>query len=262
VIVTAALPWYNERPEDLVDCVRGIANVADRLIALDGAYHRYPDAKARSDPDQAAAIRQTADEMGLECYVIQADRTWAGQVEKRCYLLAMAVVNSDWVVTVDADHIIKTDREKARSSLENLIRNHADVVEVTYFTPVHPERSVHDSSPGVWHEQQAGTRVSIPHIYRAHPGLRVEKLHWWYSAVKGGERVWLWSSAGTYPLVRHHTLGIPYEVEHRTLFRTKEQMLASRAFLNDRELIVAQTGQEDHMPGMKDPVYDYERMPW
>lgn len=262
MIVTAALPWYNERPEDLVVCIRGIANVADRLIALDGAYHRYPAAKARSAKKQVDAIEDTAREVGLECYVVQVNRPWAGQVEKRSYLLSLATVNSDWVVTVDADHIIKTDRTAVRGSLENALGKNMDVFEVTYWTPSHPERSVRDSSAGVWHEEQADKRVSIPHIYRALPGLRVEKLHWWYSAVKDGQRVWLWSSSGAYPIIRHYALGIPYEVEHRTLLRSKEQMLASRAFLNDRELIVADTGQEDHLPGMKDPIYDYTRMPW
>ena len=48
MIVTAALCWWNELPEDLERCVRGVANVADRVVALDGAYRRYPTGTARS----------------------------------------------------------------------------------------------------------------------------------------------------------------------------------------------------------------------
>ena len=37
MIVTAALIWYDERSEDLERCVRGMATIADRVIAVDGA---------------------------------------------------------------------------------------------------------------------------------------------------------------------------------------------------------------------------------
>src|SRR5207247_1053795 len=52
VNVTAALCWWNEKPEDLARCVRGVANIADRIVALDGAYVRYPGATVRSDEKQ------------------------------------------------------------------------------------------------------------------------------------------------------------------------------------------------------------------
>ena len=43
--------------------------------------------------------------------------------------------------------------------------------------------------------------------------------------------------------------------------RTKEQILASRAFLNDRADLVKITGQEDHQPGMPEPKFDYRHIP-
>ena len=99
-----------------------------------------------------------------------------------------------------------------------------------------------------------------PHIYRTLPLMRVEKFHWWYSAIKDGQRVWLWSADGNYPHVKHDHMP-DYEVEHRALMRTEEQIRLSRGFLNDREKVVRLTGQEDDQPGLPAPEYDYERMP-
>ena len=47
MIVTAALCWWNELPEDLDRCIRAAALIADRVVALDGAYRRYPTKNSR-----------------------------------------------------------------------------------------------------------------------------------------------------------------------------------------------------------------------
>jgi hypothetical protein len=101
----------------------------------------------------------------------------------------------------------------------------------------------------------------IPHLWRALAGLRVERFHWWYSAMKPGGRIWLWGGDDRYPHIYHGSLE-QYEVEHRTLFRTKDQIKASRAFLNDREVIVRETGQEDDLPTLPRPKFDYGYVPW
>jgi len=159
---------------------------------------------------------------------------------------------------VDADHVIHTEREKARAAL---VKAAEDVIEVTYVTPVNDKRTMNDSAVGVWHAEQAGQRVSIPHLYRVLPGMRIEKFHWWYSALKDGKRVWLWSADGNYPHVKHGSLNVLYEVEHRALMRTAKQIRMARGFLNDREMVVLKTGQEDHVAGLPEPVYNYDRMP-
>lgn len=256
--ITAALCWWNERPEDLARCVRGVANIADRIVALDGSYRRYPGATAASDPRQAQVIRRTAQEMGLECLVVTPDRLWAGQVEKRSHLLALAAVGSDWIVTVDADHVIDTDRTMARGEL---VTTTADVFDVPFHTPVNPKRPMGDSAPGQWHINQTSSVEMIPQVWRANLGLRVERHHWWLSGTKGGERVWAWAGDESHRALGHVAFATPYRVEHRVLFRTKAQVLASRAFCNDREMVVARTGQEDDVPGLPEPRFDYERMP-
>ena len=257
-VLTAALPWWNERPEDLDACVRGLANVADRLIALDGAYARYPGATPASPPEQADAIRKAAKDIGLDCLILTPDKVWAGQVEKRSHLLAMATVGSDWIATVDADHVVTANREHVRFVLD---RVKEDVLDVPYRTPLNPDRTMKDAAVGKWHVNQTESVQMIPHLWRALPGLRVERYHWWYSAMKPGGRVWLWGGDEHYDHVYHGTMQ-QYEVEHRTLFRTADQIKASRAFLNDRETIVRETGQEDDLPTLPRPKFSYEMVPW
>ena len=254
MIVTAALVWWDEHPEDLAECVRGMANIADKVLAVDGAYRRYPSATVTSNPEQAQAIRETAAKMDLECEVYEPKSLWAGQVEKRSFTLDRASQGSDWIAVVDSDWIIHANRDKARAALERVHRDVA-VLSVPIFTPT-------SSMPlaSRWHKTQANRRYYIAHLYRAYPGWRVEKLHWNYSALRNGERVWMWNipRAKEYPVMRPHPLVAPYQIEHRTLLRDEHHILASRAFLNDREMVVAKTGQEDDVPGLPPPVWDYE----
>jgi hypothetical protein len=256
VIATGALCFWNERPEDLERCIAGLALVADRVVALDGAYARYPEATVRSPQEQVDAIRSACGRHGLDCLVLQPDRLWAGQVEKRSHLLAAASVGTDFIVNVDTDHVIKTNRNEIRPFLEH---SKADVLMAPYVTPPNLQRSMTESSVGNWHEEQSRQVMMIPHIFRALPGLRVEKRHWWYSAIKDGRRQWLWGGDGTGTEVQQSAIQVVYTVQHLTLMRTDEQIRLSRGFVNDRIAIVEQTGQEDDMPHLPRPVFDFSR---
>lgn len=258
MIVTGALCWWKERPGDLEACVRGLGTIADRIVALDGSYRRYPGATITSSKKELDAIRSTAREIGLDCLILQPDRLWAGQVEKRSYLLNAAAVGTDWIVTVDTDHVISASREAVRAQLAQDLST--DAWDVPFYTPIPSDRPVAESAPGQWHIEQAGTTVYIPQVWRAHPGFLVEERHWWISAVKAGQRIWMWGGDGRYPQSVHSRFSAPYGVEHRCLFRTREQILASRGFCNDRVMVVERTGQEDDVPGLPEPVWDVERM--
>jgi len=259
VRVTAALAWWNEAPEDLDACVRAMANIADRVVAMDGAYARYPGATPKSPEEQVSAIRDAADVAGLQSIIHQRSRLWPGQVAKRAALLSLAAADSDWVVVVDADHIIHADRDIAREQLALLDADGALAIEVSVHTPANPTRSTEASSPGQWHRAHAGSTVSYPLLYRALPGLTVEQRHWWVAA----DGLWLWGGDGSRPLASHHSMPPEvYLVEHRTLFRTEEQIRASRAFLNDRQdIVMPLTGQEDDRPDLPRPVFDFTRRP-
>ena len=268
MIVTAALAWYDEPPELLEACIRGAAEIADRIVAVDGAYRRFPNAQVASPPEQAETIRRTAAEVGLECDVYIPDRLWAGQVEKRSFLVQRAAQGSDWLAMIDADHIIHADREAARAELQGY-RPRVDLVTVSFYTPTHPVRSVSASSAGQWHANLADKRIHHCHFLRALPGLRVERFHYWYSGKKNGRRVWLpfggnpsrKRDAAPYPVMRPWPMKARYEVEHLTLLRDEEHLLANRAFCNDRAMVVQLTGQEDDVGGLPPPAFDYVTVP-
>lgn len=262
MIVTAALIWYDENPEDLEACVRGMAEIADWVVAVDGAYRRYPDAQVSSPPEQAETIRRVAAEVGLECIVHIPDRLWAGQIEKRSFVLAEASKGTDWIAIVDTDWVIHADRAAARQELARLHLRGVDVVTVPLFTPSG------DAQPATnWHQRMAGTKSPIQHFFRPLPELRVETLHWYYSAVKKGQKVWMWHGrrrrgAARIPILPAYALRSRYLIEHRTFQRDEKHILAGRAFCNDRELVLAATGQEDDVPGLPPPVFDFETIPY
>ena len=255
MIVTAAICWYNESPEDLRRCVRACTVIADRVVALDGAYARWPGGKAKSPPEQAQAIRDAAAEVGLEAIVQTPTRLWVGQVEKRSALIALAAEGSDWVQVVDADHVLHGTRETVRDALEHRCTD--DVYDLPFFTPANPEVE----APHEWHAGMAGQTFSIPLLYRVLPKMRYERFHWWLSAEKDGRPVWLMGIAPD----GEHLPVVPfpdptYRVIHMALYRDEAHRLADRAFCNDREMVVKLTGQEDDRPDLPRPVWDYARM--
>lgn len=243
MIVTAALAWFDEELEDLYRCVSSLPTVADRLVAVDGGYARYPGAKAASPKKQAMFIEQTAREVGLDVVVDVPDRVWVGQVEKRNHLLSRAAKGSDWIVGVDADHVLHGLRDPVRHELAGLKAE--DAVDVDFYTPINHDRPMAEAAAGEWHEDLAGQKARIAAFFRALPGLRVERFHWWYSGMRGDRRVWVWGGDNTYPRPAVHVLYAPFFVEHRCMFRQPKHILANRAFCEDRESIVAAIGQED-----------------
>jgi|WetSurMetagenome_2_1015567.scaffolds.fasta_scaffold01762_6 hypothetical protein len=260
--ITAALSWWNEKPEDLDRCVRSVANAADRIVAVDGAYRRYPGGTVLSDPAQASAIREAALAVGIDCLIVEPTMLWAGALEKRTYAMATAAIESDWVCIVDADYVIVADKEAVKAELAQV---REDVVATKFYTPPNGDRPVDQSIATNWHKGEVDRLTCIPMIVRALPGLRVELHHWTYSAIRNGQRCWLtWTggSGPSYPQSSLHTLQAPYLIEHMCLHRTEEQVLAARAYYNDREMIVRSTGQEDDVPGLPEPRWDYTTIPF
>lgn len=253
--ITAALAWWNERPADLEACVKGLAAIADRVVAVDGAYRRYPGATVSSPPEQARAIRRAAKEVGLECVIVKPDRLWAGQIEKRTALMQHAAEGSDWVVIVDADHVIKGDRESVRRQVE-AIPEDADWVNVKFVTPKNKARPLDKSAATPWHAKLAGQTLVMAQIFRAYPNFRCVGNHWTYLAEKNGQDI---------TLLYNNDQGGPvledYVTEHRTLFRDEAHILAGRQFCDDRELVKSLTGQEDDVPGLPSPKWGYKIPP-
>lgn len=250
MIVTAALNWWNEPIEMLTAAVASVAAVADRIVALDGAYRRYPKATIASDPAQAEAIRSVALDNGIEPLVVKPNRLWAGQIEKRTELMRLASDGSDWTFILDADYVVTADRDRVRRQIES---GGFDVYEVPLVTP-------EGDYATNWHRGQSAMPESwVPLVFRAFPGIRVEDHHWWYSAEKDGERVWLWGGSDRYRSLPHGTLA-DIRVTHTTNLRFGERVLDNRSWYNDVYRVSAKSGQEDDRDGLDDPIYDIHSM--
>lgn len=240
--VTAALAWFDEDPVDLYRFACALEGAVDKLVAVDGAYERYPHDSPFSSADEVEALEQGCQKSGIELELHRPKAAWKGQVEKRTFLAAEAAKQSDWIFTLDADHILRGVREAFR---QELARVHADRVELNFFTTVNPSRPLKATSSTDWHSELAGKTVRQGLLLRALPDIRYERFHWWVSATKDRQRVWLYGGDEKLPHVAAHDLKAPFFVEHRCHFRRDRNILANREFCKDRVRIVEQTGQED-----------------
>ena len=255
MIVTAALAWWRETPEDLAAAVRSWAGIADRVVAFDGSYRRYPGATIRSSDAEVEAIRLAAHESGLQCLIHQPEVLWAGQVEKRSALLQEAAKDSDWIIVVDTDHHVTTDRVAARAALEAMPAR-VYSVGVDFFTPTNEDRPDEERFATNWHAAADGRTEPMAVIFRALP-WEVRQKHWHYYAKVGDSEI-----RRDYGGRPDAMIGVPFVVKHLTQFRTEQQLRDGRAFCNDRVLVVKQTGQEDDVPGLPPPVFDYDTLPY
>lgn len=236
------LAWYREPPELLYEAVSTAGLFVDRVVAYDGAYKRWPNAKTRSTKEEVAAIKEAGREMDIETVVYQPRKLWDGQIQKRHNLLRYSAEGSSWVMPLDADWVIWCDGDEVRDELAKI---KADVVNVRFYTPENPAKTVEQKAATEWHAAAEGTEHHLPLIFRALEDMRIETTHWGYSGMKRGTRVALWGNSGYYKQASDVTLSVPFLIEHRSLFRDIQHVRDNRAFCEDRVKIVKQTGQED-----------------
>lgn len=110
--VIALLSWYQEPVPWLAELVASMGRAGiDHVVALDGAYLLYPKGQAKSEGDQADAIRRTATGFGMGVTIHVPQTPWLGnEVEKRDRLFGVghAVAEpGDWLWVCDADEVIE-----------------------------------------------------------------------------------------------------------------------------------------------------------
>lgn len=109
--LVALLNFYDERPDWLAVCVASLATCCDHVVAMDGAYAMFPQARSNSGDVQAGAIIGTAQALGLGVTYSAPKDAWKGnEVEKRNALVQMgkSVADpGDWFLVMDADMIVK-----------------------------------------------------------------------------------------------------------------------------------------------------------
>lgn len=255
MIITAALAWFDEAPEDLDKFVRRLPIAVDRLVAVDGGYERYPDAAPRSNRDEEQALRDACQDVGLPLEIHIPDVIWRGQIEKRNFLAQQAIKGSDWMFSLDADHLLHGIREPFREELESLTHR-IDRVDIKFYTTINPDRPLSETSSTDWHSDLAGTWKQMGLLLRALPTLRYERFHWWISAAKKRNQLfWMYGGDDSRPHVEAHVLEAPFFIEHRCHFRRDQNIIGNRVFCDDRVAIVDETGQED-APEAKEEIAD------
>ncbi|MFJ4365071.1 hypothetical protein ACIP4S_13060 [Streptomyces chartreusis] len=164
--VIGLLSWYEEPAPWLAECVAGLAQFCDHLIAVDGPYAMFPGAtrKPASGSEQADTIARAAAGAGIGC-TIHAPREpwWGNEVAKRDFMFRLAMTMAqpgvDWLLRVDADEVftqVPADTKKILGETD------LDVAEVTMW-----ER-------GDGQDSQFPLRV----LFRALPGIRIQQAHY------------------------------------------------------------------------------------
>lgn len=239
------LCWFDEPVELLEQAVRSAYVLADRIVAADGAYKLVPDAKARSPKEQKAAIKKTAENLGMKVQFL-TPRIWEGQVAKRDAVLQEAAKGSDWVFPIDADWQIIGERDEVRESLERLLSwpHGCDQVLVNFIQPPNE----HGEAANVWHEDQARLGLQyLPVVYRTFPVMHYFRHHWVILCIdENGRQLGLFGGAGYgkfgAPVSQH--IGDRLTIRHLCLFREAKQVQRNRVYINKRDHQVELQGFE------------------
>lgn len=183
------ISWHQESALWLAATVASAAKLCDSIVALDGAYALFPDAKPRSGSEQAVAIMELCAANDLACTIHVPSEVWAGnEVEKRTRLFELAEFVAgpdDWYIILDADEVVAEVPSDLRRRLETTDR---DVAEVTFreyedfdFDPAKAEQARRVSMPRTH-------TYSIRTMFRAIPGIHCAGNHYTYRV--DGRTLW------------------------------------------------------------------------
>lgn len=176
--IVAALSWYAESPAWLAGAVASAGRLCSHLVAVDGAYALFPQGRPRSSSAEHDAIREACSGagMGLTLHV-PSDVWWGNEVEKRSFLFSLCMQvcepDVDWIFVFDGDDIVRKVPGDVCAQLAQTDRAVAEVQMVTMYDP---------QASGVVTQKASQPRRML---WKALPGLRVERNHWTYVAGDG-----------------------------------------------------------------------------
>lgn len=250
--VIGLLSWYDESPSWLASCVASIAPHIDQLVAVDGAYAQYPDARATSERTQAETIQATAEGAGIGCTIYRPATYWhGGEVEKRTAMFRLAQAHrtgfEDWYWVIDADCVVT----KVPSDFRNrLFDTTANAIEVTLFERRdylgdHPEvaQSMHLPTCGAHRH---------PMIWRALRDMQVVNAHYVYGGWdEDGKWHYVWGPPMLQPDPRETMEDI--HVEHRSIWRDAYRRDTAKRYYEIRdelqiERVVPRNDNGDYAP--------------
>lgn len=184
--VIAMLSWFEERPSWLSATVASLRGLCDHIVAVDGAYALFPDARPRSGPEQAEAVIETAHASNIGLTLHRPKHVWRGnEVQKRNHLVQLAMLeaepNVDWLFRIDGDETVTDIPFGIHTRLE---AETLDVGGVTLWTRSHLQGSKAPADIQNRFDTESAER-GLRFLIRALPGLRVENYHAGYVAAYG-----------------------------------------------------------------------------
>lgn len=191
--VIGCISFYDENPAWLSACVASLSKCCDHVVALDGAYRLFPQARAHSGPDQQHAIVATAQALNLGVTYSAPQHVWLNnEVEKRNRLLQLALLEAqpeDWLLIIDADSLVSEVPSDFRAVLEG-----SPYPVATYV--------IQEDFP------EGSGKYPARYLYRAEPSLHIGYAHFDYRIIQDGQELCLWENgrlpaAATSLLVLH-----------------------------------------------------------
>lgn len=236
--ICALLSFYDESPLWLTATVASLAGIAGRVVAVDGAYSLYPQARASSPVEQHQALVETAAACRIPLTLHVPTNPWQGnEVEKRnaTVQLARAAGCRDgwWLMVVDADMVVI----RASGGLHHaLAKTDCDVAEVavTHRDDPHQNPVIEQAaSTGMWQ-----TRSEQPYrlLYRSTDSLRYEGSHY----IVRNDSGFLWGNQAqdTLPAC---DVTMELEFDHRSRLRDLERRTQQKAYYRVRDAVGAET---------------------
>ena len=201
--IVGLLSWYDEPASWLAECVASAAKICDHLIAVDGAYAKFPGAlsRPRSGTEEADVIMHAATGAGIGCTIhARTEPWWGNEVEKRDWMFRLAetvTTGDDWLFVIDADEVVSTCPPDTRQLLE---KSEHDVGELR-----------------IW--ENDGTNIAGRRFLRALRGIHAEGAHYvWTAPGPGGKKQILRGTAASQKLAPCEDLW-NFRLEHKQQHR-------------------------------------------
>lgn len=224
--VTAIVSWYDEPLELLTASISSLAGVVDHVVAVDGGYFLFPDAKPSSDPTQARVIEEVCRGMRVGLTLHVPGHVWGGnEVQKRNHAvqLAEAVTREDgWYYVHDADTVVTNVVYNWFERLDEIRDENWGAISV----------GVREVIPGLALEDvHAPCRL----MYRALKGMQYGPAHWVLHAPDPltGEYICFWGPVEYRPIDAYDGTSL-LQVDHRR-DRSEDRTVRARKYYVRRE---------------------------
>lgn len=242
----AVLSWYEESPSWLSAVVASAAKVCDHIVAVDGAYALFPEARASSSAVQGEVILETATHSGIGCTVHRPQRVWAGnEIEKRTFLMQLGCLvgelYEDWMLIIDGDEVLTHHPPDLHERLERT-EEHVGGITLWWWDDPAKSRTYEDHMRKTWIPDTPSMKWE-PRLMRCLPNMRLVQTHYHYLADSVEGETLLLRGLDPDPDVVPRADFNDVRLEHRHHFRSVARVGQKQAYYLERD----QHGHENHV---------------